>query len=40
MLSISSLPLLNVVQYWVDICKDKYKLATQRVANCGNIVLL
>lgn len=40
MLSISSLPLPNVVLYWVNICKDKYKLATQCVTNCGNVVLL
>ena len=40
MLSISSLPLPNVVQYWVNICKNKYKLATQCVTNCGNVVLL
>jgi hypothetical protein len=40
MLNISSLPLPNVVLYWVDICKDKCKLATQCVTNCGNVVLL
>ncbi len=40
MLSISSLPLPNVVQYWVNICKDKCELATQCVTNCGNVVLL
>ncbi len=28
MLSISHLPLLSAVQYWVNICKDKYELAT------------
>ncbi len=33
MLSISNLLLLNAVWYWVSICKDKYELATQCVAN-------
>ena len=37
MLSISSLPLPNVVQYWVNICKDKYKLAAHCVANYGTL---
>ena len=40
MLSISSSPLPNVVQYWVNICKNKYKLDTHCVANCGSAVLL
>ena len=37
MLSISNLLLLNAVRYWVSICKDKYELATQCVANYGTM---
>jgi len=40
MFSISNLPLLNVVQYWVNICKDKSKLATHCVANYGTLKYL
>ena len=37
MLSISNLLLLNAVRCWVSICKDKYELATQCVANYGTM---
>lgn len=39
MLSISNLRLPNVVQYWGNICKDKYELATQCVANYESVCL-
>lgn len=39
MLSISNLHLLNAVQYWVNICKDKYELATRCVANYSTMLI-
>ena len=37
MLSISNSLLLNAVLYWVSICKDKYEMAKQCVANYGTM---
>ena len=36
--NVRSLFLPNAVQYWVNICKNKYKLAMQCLANCGYVV--